>query len=358
MNASTKDRSFSLHFEGRAAAQHTIPAAVLVQILQHTQRTFDLIGLHVEGKGVRERARIPASIVGKFQLVCAIPIHGCYALPVVVGNDEFTLFSAEHASKATRIFQQLMRGVATRDAKIVNSALPDTEIRRRALGSLRGMLPQPGSSWCLDLYDGKESVFARLDSSAQAFLHETLTSTSKTPRETSHVVTGFLTAVDFDARKLTIQYPATNRLLDCYYDESAEDWLYENRRNLIQVTGRMIIDASGDATKIVDVTDINDLDLSPFNVELISHNGLKLRAARAIELNPMLDETYQLLQLEDETLGISVFGQTREQLQTELYEQIAMLWNEYACADEKDLEKNAQRLKNSLLNTFVVSNDS
>ena len=82
-------------------------------------------------------------------------------------------------------------------------------------------------------------------------------------REAAKAVTGELTSIDFAARKVSITYPPTSMTLECIYEEAVEDFLYEKRRDLFQVTGRVLLDSEGAPKQMSDVTDIRDLDTSP-----------------------------------------------------------------------------------------------
>ena len=66
-------------------------------------------------------------------------------------------------------------------------------------------------------------------------------------------------------------------------------------------------------------------------------------------MTPDLDETQQLYCLEYNKLGIDVYAYTRDQLDLELREQIAFLWDSYVMADDEELTVAAQQLKNDLL---------
>lgn len=352
----TANRTFAFHVEGPLAAHHTVPAPVLVQILENAQRAFDLIGLHVEGKTVKSRARLPKSSVEKFQLICKIPVHGCYAVPMLVGSDASDLFSTADSEAATLIFKRLLTALADRDAKCINNALPDSAIRNRVLESVKGMLPQSGSSWHLDFHDGNDKRFARLTDGYAPFIDELVIPPDV--REESQTVTGTLSSVNFTERKLTIIYPVTNREMDCFYPEELEDLLFENRRGLLQVTGRMVLDDSGVPKKITDVSDIRELDLSPFLVTSVTYGELELDANQSLSLVPYLDQSKQLICIDYPQLGIDLFAETRRKLSLELDEQIAMLWLEYARATDDELDEPASKLKIALLRTFHEVKDA
>jgi hypothetical protein len=341
--------SFSFHIDGAAAYSHAVPAAVLVQILENAQRAFELIGMHVEGRAIKERARVPPSTSKRFQLVCQLPEPGSYAMPVHIGCPG-ELFAAELANKALGIFRGVMEGVSARNRTDLRSVLPDDRIVRRVLEAVKGMAPRADAQWSLGLHDDQGVAFATFDVETIPFVEATLVPDEQ--REAARVVTGELKSIDFAERKATIIYPPTNRELACIYEEAVEDLLYEKRRDLIQVTGRILLDDQGAPKQIIDVTDIRDLDLAEFVLETVRHAGLVLRATPTLVLEPVLDDTKQLLCIEQADLGFDVFATTRESLLAELHEQIWMLWQEYAKGKDEDLDTQARLLKQALRKRF------
>lgn len=341
--------AFSFHIEPSEAGAHVVPATVLIQILENAQRVFELIGVHVEGRGIKERARVPAQISQRYQLICKIPQQGSYALPVDVGGTG-DLFSPEQANKALGIFREVLENVTSKNAPALSAALPDARILRRVLESVKGMAPRAGAQWKLNLHDDQDHWFAFLDEETIPFVERTLIPAEQ--REAARVVTGELKSIDFAERKVSIIYPPNNKELACFYEESVEDLLYEKRRDLIQVTGRVLLDEHGAPKQIIDVTDIRDLDLSVLAIDNIRHGRLTLKASPLLSLEPSLDDTKQLLCIEQSDLGIDVYATTRETLLAELHEQLAMLWQEYALAADEELDAPARQLKQALLNRF------
>lgn len=341
--------AFSFHIESTDDGAHTVPAAVLVQILENAQRAFELIGVFVEGRGIKERARVPAHISQRFQLICKIPVNGSYALPVTVGGAG-DLFTPDLAIKAFGFFRDVLENVTNRNSSGLAAALPDDRIRRRVLESVKGMAPRAGAQWKLNLHDDQDHVFALLDAETIPFVEQTLVPAAQ--REAARVVTGELKSIDFAERKVTIIYPPNSKELACIYEESVEDLLYEKRRDLIQVTGRVVLDEQGSPKQIIDVTDIRDLDLSALVLDDFRCQGATLKASPSLLLEPTLDETKQLLCIEHGELGLDVYATTREVLLAELREQLAMLWQEYAKATDEELDVPARQLKQALLKRF------
>lgn len=355
MPSSERSPSFSVHIVGDEQGVNAVPAAVLVQILENAQHAFELIGVQVEGREIRARARIAAATSKRFQLICKLPEAGSYSMPITVGSAG-ELFSIDLANQAFFIFRNVMEQVSARSRGGLASVLPNERIRRRVLEAVKGMAPRADAQWNLNLHDDQGVSFATFNVQTIPFVEETLVPVEQ--REAARVVTGELKSIDFAERKVTIIYPPNSKELACIYDEAIEDLLYERRRDLIQVTGRVVLDDQGAPKQIIDVTDIRDLDLSSFEIHTIRHGLLTLKAVRALSLEPSLDETKQLLCIEHDGLALNVFAPTRETLLAELNEQIAMLWTEYALANDDTLDGVARQLKQALHAAFTEVRDA
>jgi hypothetical protein len=343
--------SFSFHIEGGApSGDHAVPVAVLVQILQSAQQAFELIGMQIEGRSVKQRVRVSAKTSERFQLICQVPAVGSYEMPVVVGSS-LEIFRIEHAEQALGIFETLMKRLSDHAAGGCADILPDERIRRRVLEAVKGMAPSAGQKWTVSLHDAQSHAFATLTQESARFVQELLVPVEQ--REASRVVTGELRTIDFFARSLTIIYPPTNKELVCLYDEEVEELLIERRRDLIQVTGRVVLDDDGQPKQLIDVTDIRDLDLSVFEVAHVATGRVRLDAKVPLMLDVFSDASKQLLCVEDARLNILAFGATREALLDELNAQIAMLWEEYALADADTLDDQAIAVKQALLEQFI-----
>lgn len=350
MDMASSTTSFSFHINTRDPQAHAVPATVLVQILENAQRAFELIGVQVEGREIRERVRVSAATAQRFQLVCHVPQAGSYAMPVSVGSMA-DLLGSEMPGRAITIFKDVMGLVSSRNAAGLAGALPDRRIRRRVLESIKGMAPRLDAGWTLGFYDSQDASFATFDTDTIPFVEETLVPPEQ--REAARVVTGELTSIDFAARKVSIIYPPTSKILECLYEEAVEDLLYEKRRDLIQVTGRVLLDDQGAPKQIIDVTDIRDLDTSPLTVSGVRTAAFSLKTNAPMTLDVEMDDTKQLLYVMQPDLGIDVYATNRESLLVELQEQLAMLWNEYALASDDELDEPARKMKQALLTQFA-----
>jgi len=175
-----------------------------------------------------------------------------------------------------------------------------------------------------------------------------------TPEERAEVqtVTGRLEAISFSEHKVTINYAPKGRWLECIYDDDLEPMLFEKRRDLIQVTGRVIADDDGHPKKIVEVDEIRELDLSPFVVMEVEAADWRIRPRKPVSLTPTLSDSEQLLCLEHAAWDLDVFGVTRLELFRELKEQVLMLWQGYVREDEVVLSEPAKRLRAQLMQDF------
>lgn len=348
----TSPPAFTLHIDDGAPEAHRVASSVLVSILENSQRAFELIGLYLEGRPIKERATVPAAIRRRFQLVCNLPQPGSFAVPIAVEDLSGDLLFAEQREKATEIFKRLMTSVFARDQRALLNALPDQRLLRRVLEAVKGMAPRADAKWRLRLADAAGQPFAEFDPTTIPFIQETIVPQEE--REASRIVTGELKSIDFAARKFVIIYPPTDRELECIYEDAVEDLLIENRRDLIQVTGRVLLDDAGQPKQIIDVNEIRDVDLSPLIVERVHYGDLSLQATVPVLLEPTMDASKQLLCVERVDLGIDAFAPTREGLLAELDEQLAMLWREYALADDKLLDAEAHHLKQALLSAWII----
>jgi hypothetical protein len=351
----SSDTKFSLHIQGKAAAAHTVPASVVVQVLQSTQRVFELIGVHIEGRGVRQRARVPAMTSRRFELRCEPAQPGSYVIPMRFSSSD-DLITDQARLAALGLFREITQKISVGRTDELSDHIPDDLLLRRLLEAIKHMAPHAGSQWYLTLHDQCDLVFATFDAGTVNQIEATLLPADR--RQALEVVIGELKSIDFSAREVRIIYPPKRTLLTCIYDEAVEDLLYERRRDLIQVTGKALLDETGMPIAMIDVNDIRDVDLSVVELDAVRHNGLVLLPIRTLLLQPELDASKQLFCVEYPELDIDVFARTRKDLFTELNEQIAMLWLEYAMAADDELEANALRLKRKLLGAFREAIDA
>ena len=218
-------------------------------------------------------------------------------------------------------------------------------MRRRALQDICKALPPSDSGIYVEV-DNDPSLNSRL-----IHLHSSqiLDEVQVVVEDFMTVVTGRLVEIHFEQKKLVIQHPVSRRSLDCYYNDEVESMLLKHPRELIQVTGNVRLDANDMPAEITDVLLIQEVDLSPAELDRIVSDGLELRFKKPVSLRPELDDTCQLFVLREPELGLDLFAYTRSEIVAELHSEIAFLWKEFAHADDAELTEQALILKRSLL---------
>lgn len=87
--------------------------------------------------------------------------------------------------------------------------------------------------------------------------------------------------------------------------------------------------------------------------ELFTPSSLQFK--EPLILTSVLDDSQQYLCVADEAIGLDVFAINRPLLIDEVQEQLAMLWSEYACCDDSELDNSALNIKHNLLTRIGVS---
>lgn len=88
-------------------------------------------------------------------------------------------------------------------------------------------------------------------------------------------------------------------------------------------------------------------DLIEFSV-----NGITMRPRRSARISPIFGSENGLLTARLDKIGLDAFAATRKELADEVRSQLAMLWKEYALADDAELTESARKVKRNLLASF------
>ena len=322
---------------------HEVPVALLLQGLQGLQQLIHFSALSVEGRTVRQRVRVSADIQQRYTLHCRPPEKGSFKIAGRVGELHKLLLSTGDVRRVMGVVHDFSHAVLSADQSTLVNLVPDSRIRVRMLDCLRTMTPPPGSGYAME-FRNCVGAPVRLDEAFAESIDRVLA--PQEPRRRERTITGELRGIAFAEHCLTVFYAPKDRTLECLYDETLEPMLFENRRDLIQVTGQVEDAEDGHPRKIVEVTRIEELDLSPFVITEMS-SGVPL--AQPLRLAPFLSDDQQSIQLQDEALDIDVFAATRTELLAELRGQLDMLWTEYAQEEDESLSAPAQTLKRRLL---------
>jgi hypothetical protein len=351
MSKSSNTDSADLKITGHEVADHTIPIDILVRVLSGLQQTVYLLAASREEHAVKRRFRPDAGFRLQHKLRCGQSKESSYLLPLALPEPAAHLFSPllSESQKSASILEdlhELLQGVASASERKLNDVFPDSMFRERALRQIRSFLPRRGQSWALEFSVPSMPSMARLDWKAVATID---TWFQRQSGEAQMTITGRLVRIDFDKKTLFLNYAPSHREIECVYTDDLEETLFEERRNLIQVTGTFTVDSQGVPEKIRKVLKIEELDLSPIEMFTVEYAGRKLSIDPPLQVVPALDESEQLLTALVGNIGLDVFAPTREELVDEVSEQIFFLWDTYALSSDEDLTESARKLKFNLL---------
>ena len=81
-------------------------------------------------------------------------------------------------------------------------------------------------------------------------------------------------------------------------------------------------------------------------------DGKAMKMRSGARLVPFVEEAGGMFSARLDSIGLDAFAETQDALAAEVSEQLAMLWKEYALADDAELTESAQKVKRNLLATF------
>ncbi|NMB40669.1 MAG: hypothetical protein GX996_01870 [Firmicutes bacterium] len=338
-------RQFSFKLEGSAIKKQSVPFKLLANVLDGIQSTFYCIGLEVAGREAKSRGRIPVEILQACELRRIAEKPGSYEVVAEVASTyQMQLFGFDLGKDTLDKFMKLIDYLSeSPNSDDVFNIFPDGLHRRRILRSMEKYCPRKGDEWSL-VFNGvtKKNILTYEG-------HKKIRQLLERPNVEMLTVTGELMRLHLDEHKISILYSPTQRILDCFYDVEIEDFIIDNLKDVIQVTGRVQLDALGHPDKIIDAIAIRELNLSTVKLSKISSSGVTLELAQPFIIEPYFDEKEQEVILEYPEFHIIATGLTREDAIYTFEEDFVWLWKEYAMADDSELSLDAVQLKNTLL---------
>lgn len=346
-----KEATGEIRLTGQDMEHFEVPALILVRVLGGLQQIVYLLAATQEDVTINQRFRLSSDIQQRYTLRCQVPQAGSYAIPITLkpNTGSQLSFLTEH-QKILDDVRQFLLSLSDSGLGNINKYFPDRSFRNLALREVRKFLPKADENWSLGFsVVGKKEVF--VTNKSISFIDEYLT--QDTLEDEIMTITGELVKIDFEKRTISLKYLANHREIECIYLEELENSLIENRRQMIQITGKFTVDKNGNLSKLTDVSRIEPLDLSYIRLQEVSFDSKKLIFNTPLVLQPQLDEeSKQLLMVEDSNIGLDVFAYTREELIHEINDQVMMMWEEYAQADPNLLASDARQLKEKLLNAI------
>ena len=337
------------HFKGGIADTQQLPAEYIMNLLSNIKKLMHLLVSQSLGIVHNERFKPSKEIRDNYVIKCEIPKSGSYALPIEISSLKPAL-----AFNPCENIWQMFRNVNESKEEYINNWLPNPKMRTKALSCVRDAFPQYDSDIHIEIV-GKSDDATIIDSrSIQKNITAMIDKAKEVVEKHMTVVTGYLTGIDFAEKKIIIRHPATQRTLDCFYNynEEIEDMLLENRRQLVQITGIAELDDNEHPKKISDAINIQEIDLSPIEIDCVNFNGNKLIFKNRLILTPELDDSEQFYIIDYPDIGLNSFAYTRQELADGIKSDIASLWEEYALASDGELAEDAKILKDKLLDAI------
>jgi len=345
---------FRLHFEGQATQGHVLPAAALVQSVQALQRAIYLLAATHEGKDVKERLRLSHDLERKYSVVVSLPEEGGYVVPYVVGNPDHALFASIDLSVVTDKYLASLDAIQTDDAQALARIIPAGSVRRLYLSALKNMQPPSRMGVHVSIENAQRQ---KLLVGSELFAHITPMLTEKgVPSVQRVVVTGRLDALDFQARKLTLTLHSGRRI-DCAYADGFETALVDNRREWIQVKGEAVLNDDDSLQSLNNVTEVLEVDASPFLIESIVVGGKSLKAKKPVNVDVIFHPEDGFYTATGE-FNLIVAAETRDELEASILEAAAFLFNEYVHTDANNLTLDAKQLGQELKSIFGETGDA
>lgn len=340
---------FELIFEGREADDHRVAASAVAQAIQGLQRTVFLVAMEHEHVDVRRRERTSRKLEEKYAVLVGPPREGSLVFSASIGPTTGDVAAPPDLFAVTSDVKDVFAAIEHGDEAGVARIVSDRSRRVRLIETVRTMMPKTGSGLRMRIVDRSgESVFNSV--LAHKSLSKLVSRSLQEPLK--RAVIGRLVTIKFDERKLTILYQPNNRELECIYEEAVEPLLLEHPRDLIQVTGEVILDEQDQPKRIIDVDEILEVDMSAFHMTQFEYPDRVLSFKAEMAIEPELDESQQLMILREESLGIDVVAATREELFQGLVDEIEILWRNYAQAPDTQLSPAASQLKQRLLDAI------
>jgi hypothetical protein len=356
MNAPKNTAEISLH--GNEIDSHSVSVDVLVKALEGIQQTVLLLGALQSGIEVKQRFRPTEELRKQYTLICKVPQACCYAMPVELEDkrSQPDINSKQLAGEVLENVQILLKGISSSDETSIRKILPDTRMRYRALKAIQEFLPKSGDAWTVGYKSGDNAIVKMNPQNSK--IVEKWANSTLVEESANITVTGTLIRVDFEKNLVVLRYAPTGKEIECIYLPEVEDSIVDSRRDLIQVTGSFVVDDDGHPRRLTEVSKIVPLDLSTMVFKsLKSDIGDDFCFNPPLAVDPVLDDSEQLLVIENDELNIHVFGNTREQLESELLEQLEFLWAEYVQENDDALTDDAIALRQALTDRIKRGSD-
>jgi hypothetical protein len=335
-----------LKIVGPETVGNTVPADVLVRTIEGLQRLVLMAVAAQDGRDLKKRFKPSRELRRQHALRFGIPTAGSYTL-AVTEVDETGQMQLGPERPGLALVVDLAGAVRAEDQERARKIVPKDGYRHHMLRAMQELAPSEGDRWAVDLAIADGQQF-RFDYSVRREVERLLRKEQPSIEDGS--VIGSVERIDFVDQKVTVRQPVSLVQVQCTYPPEYEEVLCDERREMIQLVGRVSRNADGAVVSISDVTMVASVDETPFELERFESHGRTIRLDPPLVVTPELDDdTQQVFVFSDDELDLHVAAHTRGDLHDEIAASLAFAWDEYGRAADDDLTPAARALKSRLL---------
>lgn len=335
----------------------------LVQAIQNLQQIVYLLAKCQSGEKLGQRIQFSRDMKNDFELSCGIPEKGSYVFPVEIGvpaaltlfDDADQILGIDQIGEVARKFHGATKAVGLGDIGLLRETVPDPDYHRFLLKAYEQAFrpDRPGVSLSIEDSGRRTMIDSKMAMEGLSPMFSSLPSTKELADESSDApkfscITGEVVRVRFPQRLLGIK-PPRGRIINAIYSEEFEPIVLRNRRRLVQVIGKSIVDDRNNfLVEVADIVEINEdhIEIGKFEFDddlYIADPPLRFRVKS--------DPESELCDLQGE-FGIILGSRSRIDLMEDLNDTLRMIWEEYAKEDPEKLSGDARELRDKIRNRF------
>lgn len=352
MDALAENRLTLRFYDPKQPDVQSTSATALTQSVEALQRLVHLVAMRREGRTPGKRIRPSTDIQARYQLICEVPKHGSFLLPVRIEGAD--LLAPNDARAVVDDVEAVLAATGAGDEASFTKAVPDETWRRFYLDALEQISPPAITGVELEI---KRSAKVIANTVTARSLIARL-ARGPTRRSTRGSIVGEFKRIDFQNHEITIRHVKSERELKCFYQSHVEESLLEHPRELLLVFGTVTRDEHGQPHSIADVDHIEPVNLDPEKVEGVAIGNLSIAPREPISADVTFDEEDAVYVASIPTLRVLVYAEKRESLRDALNDEIVLLWKRYATAQDNKLTRAAQALKQRVLEAFTGETDA
>ena len=168
-----------------------------------------------------------------------------------------------------------------------------------------------------------------------------------------HAFVGVLKEIDLNRCRVLVTIPNLNREIWVPYPQNLENFLLQNRGNLVEFQGAIMLDKKEMPFRVNSIESARLADDSNIRVSDVLPANLRVKSLPDQFVKVDLSDDKQTYYAEYKPLRSSCYAHTRYDLEETLRSEFEFLWKYYAIENDKVLSVDAIELKQKLLDMFV-----